>query len=98
MPTFSVDVPARTIDIELTSEEALRDVLDQDLLKEARRRDLLPPREAPTRVHTESWAPESLAHDLRTAFYARDASRFEAMATAIERGTLLAQIPDWEIA
>jgi hypothetical protein len=32
----------------------------------------------------ERWTPGGLADDLRNAFYARDASRFEALLTVLE--------------
>lgn len=98
MATFTVTVPARDVDVELSPEEALRDINDRDLLQECRRRGIAMqrPEPSPCRAAVEAWTPESLAHDLRTAFYGRDASRFEAMATAIERSALLAEHHHWE--
>jgi hypothetical protein len=34
--------------------------------------------------HVEAWTREGLAEDLRTAFYARNASRFEALLVVLD--------------
>jgi hypothetical protein len=61
------------------------DEVDLDaLLDEIKRRRRKERSLAPPPAEIEPWAPEGLADDLRTAFYARNASRFEALLMVLQ--------------
>jgi hypothetical protein len=66
------------IDIEDYLEDVDTDVLEREL---RRRRSKVKPADP---AAPEAWTPRGMAHDLRTAFYARNASRFEMLLLALE--------------
>lgn len=57
------------------------DVLERELAKRAKGRG-----DKPERV--EKWTQTGLAEDMRAAFYARNASRFEALLMVLDYGDL----------
>jgi hypothetical protein len=67
------------IDIEIEDylDEIDSDVLERELRR--RRSNIVQDPNGP-----EAWTPRGMAHDLRTAFYARNASRFEMLLLALE--------------
>lgn len=72
-----------TIDLDL--DDHASDLSDDVIAYEFRRRlDL--GRISPKTIekHVEPWTPHGLAADLRTAFYARNASRFEILLGVLE--------------
>ena len=68
--------------INISVEEALEDVSADDLKRELLRRT------GKSQDHDtnglEPWTPSGLADDLRSAFYRRDASRFEALLIVLQ--------------
>lgn len=74
MPYFDVDVY-------LSDEELLEKLSDNDLERElARRRG----KGFGPFDKTHPWTPDGMADDLRSAFYARDASRFESLVMRLD--------------
>jgi hypothetical protein len=65
--------------LDKASEEALRLEIKERLKRGRWRGEQLP-----TEDGVEAWTPLGFAEDLRTAFYARNASRFEALLCALE--------------
>ena len=72
MPYVSVHVDADDVLEELSDDE----------LREELRRHKKPAKDDPAAPH--QWTPVGFADDLRTAFYARNASRFEMLLLALE--------------
>jgi len=76
-----------TVEVHVDIEDHLEEVSLSALRAEIRRREE-PRREAGKTVaavgDVELWTPSGLAEDLRTAFYARNASRFELLLTTLQ--------------
>jgi hypothetical protein len=72
-----------SIEVDIDIEDHL-DEVSTHVLKEEIRRRLTKGRVSSTQVDIEEWAPSGLADDLRTAFYARNANRFELLLTVLQ--------------
>lgn len=72
MPQVSVYVDAGDVLADLSDE-----MLDAEVERRRKRRH-------GTKRPEETWSPAGLADDLRSAYYARNASRFEALLIALE--------------
>ncbi|MDQ1077973.1 hypothetical protein [Pseudoroseomonas cervicalis] len=71
------------VHVHVDTDEVLAEVCDEDLEDELARRRRR--KNAGGDIGVEAWTPEGFADDLRTAFYARNASRFEAILCALDR-------------
>ena len=69
------------IEVYVSEDEVLDGLSDAELEEELHRRRRV--RKQDDGVH--AWTPSGFADDLRTAFYARNASRFEAILCALDR-------------
>jgi hypothetical protein len=73
------------VEVYVDPADVIDDLSDDDLAREiARRRKKRPGKGLKNATHR--WTPLGLAEDLRTAFYARDASRFEHLLCALDDG------------
>lgn len=61
------------------AEQVLDELTDNELLEEIKRRGLKVDPDA-----RERWTADAMADDLRTAFYARNATRFETLVCILE--------------
>lgn len=75
------------VEVWVDADGVLDEISDADLGREVARRSTK--RGAAGELGaTHPWTPLGLAEDLRTAFYARDASRFEALLCALDDSRL----------
>ena len=77
-------MPSVTVDIDI--DDVLDELDDDELLAELRRRQKRSGRASADDQQVHVWTPVALAEDLRTAFYARNASRFEQLLCVLDEG------------
>jgi hypothetical protein len=82
MPTVEVYVDASDVLDDLSDSE-LENELDRRRKKAGNRKD----------DGSQNWCAVGFAEDLRTAFYARNASRFEALLCALDPDQRIASAP-----
>lgn len=68
-----------SICVNVEAYEILDELTDKELLGEIKRRCL-----KVNAASEEAWTADAMADDLRTAFYARNATRFEALVRILE--------------
>lgn len=73
------------VSVDIDAQDVLEQLLDEDLQRELDRRRK---RRGDGVAGAISWDSTGLAEDLRAAFYARDASRFEALLRKLDHGNL----------
>jgi hypothetical protein len=76
-----------TVDVDIDVDEILPELGDEELEAELRRRRKRSGKATADDGQTHVWTPVALAEDLRTAFYARNASRFEQLLCVLDEGT-----------
>lgn len=73
------------VSMHIDGQDVLEELDNEDLLREiGRRRTAGKWNGSAVDDDSEHWTPPGMADDLRTAFYARNASRFEAIIRALE--------------
>ncbi len=72
-------MPYATVQVEVDVGDVLADLPASQLRRVLSERGIGVPPDG------EAWTPAGFAADLRSAFYARNASRFEALLTVLER-------------
>lgn len=77
-------MPSVTVDIDV--DDVLDELDDEELEAELRRRRKKSGKAVADDRQTHIWTPVALAEDLRTAFYARNASRFEHLLRVLDDG------------
>ena len=75
-----------SVSVSISLDDVLESMDDEELAAELRRRRKRSGKPMADEAQTHIWTPVALAEDLRTAFYARNASRFEHLLRVLDDG------------